>query len=155
MNKERSGMQKKILALLAAAGGLVIQALGGWDGALQALVAFMAADYVTGLLVAGVFRRSGKTAGGGLESHAGFLGLVRKGGILLLVFLGTLLDGLPGGGFVRPAVCCFFMANEGLSILENLGLMGVPYPRFLRDMLEALKEKGEAGESPAEKKEEG
>ncbi len=145
-------MQKRILALLAAAGGVVIQALGGWDGALQGLVAFMAADYVTGLVVAGVFRRSGKTEGGGLESRAGFLGLVRKGGILLLVFLGTLL---PGGGFVRPAVCCFFMANEGLSILENLGLMGVPYPRFLRDMLESLREKGGAGESPAEEKKEG
>ena len=148
-------MQKRILALLAAAGGVVIQALGGWDGALQGLVAFMAADYVTGLVVAGVFRRSGKTEGGGLESRAGFLGLVRKGGILLLVFLGTLLDSLPGGGFVRPAVCCFFMANEGLSILENLGLMGVPYPRFLRDMLESLREKGGAGESPAEEKKEG
>ena len=148
-------MQKRILALLAAAGGVVIQALGGWDGALQGLVAFMAADYVTGLVVAGVFRRSGKTEGGGLESHAGFLGLVRKGGILLLVFLGTLLDSLPGGGFVRPAVCCFFMANEGLSILENLGLMGVPYPRFLGDMLESLREKGGAGESPAEEKKEG
>ena len=148
-------MQKRILALLAAAGGVVIQALGGWDGALQGLVAFMAADYVTGLVVAGVFRRSGKTEGGGLESHAGFLGLVRKGGILLLVFLGTLLDSLPGGGFVRPAVCCFVMANEGLSILENLGLMGVPYPRFLGDMLESLREKGGAGESPAEEKKEG
>ena len=148
-------MQKRILALLAAAGGMVIQALGGWDGALQGLVAFMAADYVTGLVVAGVFRRSGKTEGGGLESRAGFLGLVRKGGILLLVFLGTLLDSLPGGGFVRPAVCCFFMANEGLSILENLGLMGVPYPRFLRDMLESLREKGGAGESPAEEMKEG
>lgn len=148
-------MQKRILALLAAAGGVVIQALGGWDGALQGLVAFMAADYVTGLVVAGVFRRSGKTEGGGLGSRAGFLGLVRKGGILLLVFLGTLLDSLPGGGFVRPAVCCFFMANEGLSILENLGLMGVPYPRFLRDMLESLREKGGAGESPAEEKKEG
>ena len=148
-------MQKRILALLAAAGGVVIQALGGWDGALQGLVAFMAADYVTGLVVAGVFRRSGKTEGGGLESRAGFLGLVRKGGFLLLVFLGPRLVSLPGGGFVRPAVCCFFMANEGLSILENLGLMGVPYPRFLRDMLESLREKGGAGESPAEEKKEG
>lgn len=138
-------MQKRILALLAAAGGVVIQALGGWDGALQGLVAFMAADYVTGLVVAGVFRRSGKTEGGGLESRAGFLGLVRKGGILLLVFLGTLLDSLPGGGFVRPAVCCFFMANEGLSILENLGLMGVRYPRFLREMLEVMGEDADKG----------
>ena len=62
-----------------------------------------------------------------------------------LVFLGTLLDSLPGGGFIRPAVCCFFISNEGLSVLENLGLMGVPYPAFLRDMLETLRGKGDKG----------
>lgn len=139
-------MRKSVMALLATVGGIVIRALGGWDGALQVLVAFMAVDYVTGLMVAGMFRKSGKTEGGGLESGAGFRGLLRKGAILLLVFLGTLLDGMPGGGFIRPAVCCFFIANEGLSVLENLGLMGVPYPRFLLDMLEQLRDRGNEGE---------
>lgn len=141
-------MKKGVMAGIAALGGLIIQALGGWDGALQVLVAFMAVDYATGLLVAGVFQRSGKTKGGGLESRAGFLGLLRKGAILLLVFLGSLLDSLPGGGFVRPAVCCFFIANEGLSVLENIGLMGVPYPAFLQDMLDALRKQGDGGQQP-------
>lgn len=156
-NKEGDALKmdmvhKAVLAGVCTAGGIVIKALGGWDGALQLLAACMAADYATGLVVAGVFKKSGKTAGGGLESHAGFAGLLRKGAILLVVFLGTLLDSLPGGGFVRPAVCCFFISNEGLSVLENLGLMGVPYPAFLRDMLEALRKKGGDGpESPAGK----
>lgn len=147
-------MKKGVMAGIAALGGLVIRALGGWDGALQVLVAFMAVDYATGLLVAGVFKRSGKTKGGGLESRAGFLGLLRKGAILLLVFLGSLLDTLPGGGFIRPAVCCFFIANEGLSVLENLGLMGVPYPAFLRNMLEALRKQGDEGQQGLAGKEE-
>ncbi len=147
-------LPKTVLAFTCTAGGILIKALGGWDGALQLLVACMAVDYVTGLMVAGVFKRSSKTEGGGLESRVGFRGLLRKGAILLLVFLGTLLDGLPGGGFVRPAMCCFFVANEGLSVLENLGLMGVPYPAFLRDMLETLRKKGEEGQNiPAEKEE--
>ncbi len=139
-------LPKAVLAFTCTVGGILIKALGGWDGALQLLVACMAVDYATGLIVAGVFKKSTKTPGGGLESHAGFTGLLRKGAVLLLVFLGTLLDSLPGGGFIRPAVCCFFISNEGLSVLENLGLMGVPYPAFLRDMLETLRKKGDEPE---------
>ena len=138
------------LAVLAAVGGAAAQALGGWDMALQVLVGFMAADYLTGLLVAGVFKRSLKTPGGAISSRAGFLGLLRKGAVLLVVFLGTLLDSLPGGGFIRPAVCCFFIANEGLSILENLGLMGVPCPAFLRNALEALRKQGDQAKKEGE-----
>lgn len=140
----QTGIQIKngVLAGLAALGGLLIDSLGGWDMTLQALVAFMAADYGTGLAV-GALKRSSKTPGGGLESRAGFLGLVRKGAILLLVFLGAMLDQVTGGGCIRPAVCCFFIANEGISVLENLGLLGVPYPQVLRGMLEALGKQGD------------
>jgi len=140
-------LYKAVLAGMCTVGGILIKALGGWDGALKLLVACMVVDYITGLVVAAVFKKSAKSKGGGLESHAGFAGLLRKGAVLLLVFLGTLLDSLPGGGFVRPAVCCFFISNEGLSILENLGLMGVPYPAFLRDMLETLRKKGDKGQN--------
>lgn len=86
-----------------------------------------------------------RARGGALESRAGFKGLCRKGGILLCVFVGALLDKLLGAAYVRTAVCVFFIANEGLSILENLGLMGVPLPSFLRNMLEALKKESDAG----------
>ena len=70
-----NGIKNIALGALAAAGAFITQALGGWDGTLKALLAFMAADYVTGLLVAAVFRRSPKTERGALSSRAGFLGL--------------------------------------------------------------------------------
>lgn len=139
-------IKNMVFAALAAVGALITQALGGWDVTLRVLVAFMAADYITGLLVAGVFRRSPKTEQGALSSRAGFIGLVKKCDILLLVLLAVMLDNATGSGFIRAGVCLFFTANEGLSVLENLGLMGVPYPRFLRDMLEALRRKSDEGE---------
>lgn len=136
-----------VLGGLSVAGSLLLRALGGWDGTLFALMAFMGMDYLTGLVLAGVFKRSPKTEGGAIESRAGFKGLVRKCCILLLVFLGVVLDRMLGTVIVRPAVCLFFTANEGISILENLGLMGVPYPKFLSDMLERLRQSGDSGEN--------
>ena len=138
-------IKNAICGALAVAGGAVTSLLGGWDITLQVLLCCMAADYITGLIVAGVFHNSGKSATGALESRAGFKGLVRKCAVLLLVFLAALLDTYTGHSFVRPAVCLFFIANEGLSILENIGLMGVPYPAFLKNMLEALKKQGDQG----------
>lgn len=139
-------MKNAMLAGAAALGSTLINLLGGWDITLQVLIGAMAVDYITGIIVAGVFHKSGKTENGTLESRAGFKGLVRKCSILLLVFLAVLLDRLTGYGFVRTAVCLFFAANEGLSILENVGLMGMPYPAFLKNMLEALKKQGDNGE---------
>lgn len=142
-------MKEAVLLVLAGVGSVLSNLFGGWDVALQVLIGFMGADYLTGLIVAGVFKRSAKSEGGALESRAGFRGLVRKGGILLLVYLAVLLDRATGAAFIRTAVCFFFIANEGLSILENLGLMGVPYPAFLKNMLEALREAGDKGEGTA------
>lgn len=138
-------IKNAICGALAVAGGAATSLLGGWDITLQVLLCCMAVDYITGLIVAGVFHNSGKSATGALESRAGFKGLVRKCAVLLLVFLAALLDTYTGHSFVRPAVCLFFIANEGLSILENIGLMGVPYPAFLKNMLEALKKQGDQG----------
>ena len=133
---------QSVLAALSAAGGYVSGLLGGWDAALKALTVFMAADYVTGLVVAGVFKASPKTESGALDSRVGFRGLLRKGAMLVLVLAAVRLGMLMGdGGWLRDAVVLFFCANEGLSILENIGLMGVEYPRFLTDMLEALKKR--------------
>ncbi len=138
-------LKNMFLGALAVAGGALSNLLGGWDITLQALLCCMAVDYITGLIVAGVFHNSGKTRTGALESRAGFKGLCRKCAVLLLVFLAALVDRYTGHSFVRPAVCMFFIANEGLSILENIGLMGVPYPAFLENMLEALKKQGNDG----------
>ena len=130
-----------ILAILAAAGAFLAGGLGGWDAPL-------AADYLTGVLVAAVGQRSDKSASGALDSRAGFQGLVKKGMILLLVWLGVLLDRAAGAGYVRTAVVLFFVGNEGLSLLENLGLMGVPFPAFLRRALQALQEQGDNAKPP-------
>lgn len=127
-----------ILASVATAATVLIEALGGWDGSLKLLLGMMAADYITGLLVAGVWKKSNKSESGALSSKAGFKGLCRKGAILLVVWVGTLLDEALGVSYVRTALCLFFVGNEGLSLLENLGLMGLNYPDFLRKALESL-----------------
>ncbi|MGM9564604.1 phage holin family protein [Evtepia sp.] len=145
-----NAVKNGVLAALAAMGSWIANALGGWDTAMILLVALMMADYITGVLVAAVWHRSNKSANGGLDSKAGFKGLLKKGVILLLVWIGVLLDQALGSAYVRTAVILFFVGNEGLSLLENLGLMGVPYPAFLQRMLEALKEDGDKGEKEKE-----
>lgn len=139
-----------VLTALAVVGSALANALGGWDAALKVLVALMAADYITGILVAAVWKRSNKSETGALDSKAGFKGLCKKGMILLLIWLGVLLDQAMGAAYIRTAVVLFFVGNEGLSLLENLGLMGVPYPAFLRNMLQALREQADYGESAAD-----
>ena len=122
--------------------------LGGWDGLLQLLVFVLAVDYITGLAVAGVFKKSPKTENGALETTTGFKGLMRKGCILIIVMLVTRLEMALGDTvFCRSTVITFFTANEVLSILENAGLMGVKYPKFIRDALEVLLKKKDSGEN--------
>lgn len=140
-------IKNAVLAALAALGTFVANALGGWDAALQVLIGLMAADYVTGLIVAGVFKRSGKSETGALESRVGFKGIVRKCTILMLVWVAAMLDRLTGAAYIRTAVCLFFIGNEGLSILENTALMGVPYPAFIKNALEAMRDKGDGAKT--------
>lgn len=138
--------------ICAAAGvlGSGIAALfGGWDAALETLVWFMGIDYVTGLLVAGLFKRSPKTPGGGLESRAGWKGLVRKGVTLLVVLVASRLDLLIGDkSFIRDAAIIAFVVNETVSIIENVGLMGVRVPKVLVKAIEVLKEKSGEEDKP-------
>ena len=135
-------MTKQLLcAGLGAIGAGIAGLFGGFDAALLTLALFMAADYLTGLLVAGVFRRSPKTETGALESRAGLKGLLRKGGMLLTVLVACRLDLLTGSHLLRDGVVIAFLLNETLSLTENLGLMGVPIPRVLREAMEALKKK--------------
>ena len=84
---------------------------------------FMGIDYVTGLIVAGVFHNSEKTTNGALESRVGWKGLCRKGVTLLIVLVGCRLDVVMGSNFIRDAVVIAFIVNETISIIENAGLM--------------------------------
>lgn len=134
---------KTLLAILGIIGGTITTYLGGWDAALQTLIIFMAVDYITGLMVAGIFHKSDKTAGGGLESRAGFKGLCRKGVVLLIVLVACRLDLMAGTDIIRDSCVIAFVINEALSIIENAGLMGVPIPEAITKGLELLKDKGQ------------
>ena len=134
-------MKNTVCAALGVLGGLISASFGGWDASLNTLVFFMGLDDLTGLVVAGVFRRSDKSENGALESRAGWKGLLRKGMTLAVVFVACRLDMLLGTSFVRDATVIAFVVNETLSIVENAGLMGVSLPPAVTDSLEALKRK--------------
>ncbi len=129
-------MWERTLKILGAAFGAVTGALGGWDPLLKVLVTLMAADYVSGVIVA-LMGRSAKTEYGGLSSKVGAAGLLRKGMMLMVVLVAALIDSLAGmdGRMCREAACWFYIANEGISILENVGRAGAPYPKRLSQLL--------------------
>lgn len=124
----------------------IVEAFGGWDEAMTTLVICMLIDYITGLIVAGVFKKSKKTEDGGLESRAGWKGLARKFSTLLLVLVAVRLDMVLGTDYICQCVIYGFMANECLSIVENIGLMGVPLPKVITDAITLLNRKGETDE---------
>ena len=132
-----------MLGAAAAVGGALSYVFGGWDASMNTLLILMGIDYVTGLVAAGVFHKSNKTKTGTLSSNAGFLGLCRKGAVLLLVLVGARLDVSLGTAFVKDGVCAAFILNETLSVTENVGAMGVPIPAPIRRAVELLRSKGE------------
>ncbi|HIU75855.1 MAG TPA: phage holin family protein [Candidatus Pelethocola excrementipullorum] len=119
-------------------GSVVAGLFGGWDSALQTLIIFMAIDYISGLILAGVFRKSCKTESGTLESKAGWKGLCKKCMTLLFVLIAARLDIAIGTKYIRDAVCIGFMANELISIVENAGLMGLPLPVVITKAIDIL-----------------
>ncbi len=136
-------MKSYLCAVLGVMGARIAAVFGGWSAALTTLIIFMAIDYISGLILAGVFHRSSKTESGALESKAGWKGLCRKGLTLLIVVVASRLDVMLGTTFVKDAVCIAYICNEALSILENAGLMGVPIPKAVKNAIEILKKKGE------------
>ncbi len=131
---------KNTLCITAGfAGAAISQLFGGWSAALTTLLIFMSLDYITGLIVAGVFRNSDKTASGGLESRAGWKGLCRKCVTLAVVIAAHRLDMLMGTACIEEGVIIAFCANECISLTENAGLMGIPIPKSIRESIEVLK----------------
>lgn len=146
---------KKVLAFLTtrmvvfgtASGilaGIASAILGSWNLALETLAIIMVLDYATGLIVAGVFHASPKSTGGALESKAAFKGLVRKVGIIVIVIAFHQLDRLTGKTFFRDGAAWAFFIEEFISVIENLGLMGLPMPKFILKSVEWLRNKSEA-----------
>lgn len=136
-------MKNVICAIFGIIGGIIANAFGGWSAALTTLLIFMGVDYLSGLILAGVFHASPKSEDGTLESYAGWKGLVRKGMTLLIVLIGARLDLMLGVNYIRDAMVIAFCVNELLSIIENMGLMGVPMPEILTNAIEMLKSKSE------------
>lgn len=119
-------------AAIAAAGGGLGYFLGGWDGFLYALLAFVIIDYVTGLMCAVLDKK--------LSSEVGFRGIFKKVLIFSLVAIGNIVDQsvIGDGSVIRTAVIFFYLSNEGVSILENAAHIGLPVPQKLKDILEQL-----------------
>ena len=111
---------------------------------MSTLGVLMALDYLTGMIVAGVFHASPKSAEGGLESRAGWKGLCRKGMTLIIIIVASRVDVLLGTTYFRDGTAIAFIINEALSIIENAGLMGVPIPAQLKKAIEVLKAKNDA-----------
>ena len=146
-------MHKKVLEALAAAAGAVASFFCGLPPIIWILLAVITLDYVSGI-ICGIMGKSPKTENGGLSSKEAFQGLLRKALILFVVLLAALLDRAVAVSAdiefaaVSGATCLWFIASEGMSILENAAAMGVPIPNILLNLLELFKSKGGDDEKP-------
>jgi len=140
-------IKNTVLLILSVTGSFLVDFTGGMDTVLKALLVFMAVDYLTGITVAFIFHKSKKTIGGRASSREGFKGIIKKLCMLLLVGLAHELDSIMKVDCIRSTTVMFFLVNEGLSVLENMGLMGIKYPAFFVKALEVLREKSETEES--------
>lgn len=136
-------MKSSICMSMGAIGSIIASIFGGWSAGLTTLLIFMAVDFTTGLIVAGVFHKSKKSETGSLESKASWKGLIRKGVTLLIVLVACRLDILLGVNYIRDGAVIAFCVNECLSIVENAGLMGVPMPPIIANAIELLQKSGE------------
>ena len=134
-------MKETACTAVGLIGSAVAWAFGGWDTAMAALLICMSVDYVSGSMVALVFHKSNKTETGAYNSAYGLKGLCKKGLMLLFVLVAVQIDQILTTEYVRDAVCIGFCAKEILSIVENLGLAGIPMPQVITKALEQLQNK--------------
>lgn len=153
-------MWKKVLEILSAIGGAIASFFVGMPPLVWILLAVMTIDYITGL-ICGAMGKSKKTESGYLASNAAFRGLLKKALIIFVVVLAYCLDVAvsKGAGIqfeaVMGATCLWFIASEGLSILENVAATGVPVPGILLKLLDLMRSKGEPEEPKQEEKKDG
>lgn len=139
-------MKDAICTGVGVVGAFIASLFGGWTTGLATLMTFMCIDYVSGLIVAGVFHNSKKTENGTLESRAGWKGLCRKGMTLLFVLIAYRLDLALDVTYIKDTVTIGFMANELISIVENAGLMGIPMPDAITKAVDVLTNSKKVGE---------
>ncbi len=129
-----------IQLVFSALGGWIGYFLGGCDGLLYALIAFVVIDYITGVMCAIINKQ--------LSSEVGFKGIFRKVLIFLLVGIANIIDVqvIGTGAVLRTAVIFFYISNEGVSLLENAGHLGLPIPEKIKTVLEQLHDRAEKEE---------
>lgn len=113
---------------------IIGRVFGEWDGLLSALILFMVVEYLTQILIAVLNKK--------ISSEIGFRGMAKKVSIIFLVMVGNVIDVLiiQNGSIIRTAVIFFYLSNEGILILENVAILGLPIPQKLKDMLEQFKD---------------
>ena len=134
-------MKDTVCTILGILGSAICWAFGGWDTAMMTLLVCISVDYISGSIVALVFHKSTKTESGAYNSAYGLKGLCKKCLMLLFVLVAVQVDRVLGADYVRDAVCIGFSVNEILSIIENLGLAGIPMPEAIIKALEQLQKK--------------
>lgn len=139
-------MKQVICTVIGAVGSGIAALFGGWDTGLVSLLIFMGLDYISGLVVAGVFHKSNKTNTGSLESKTCWKGLCRKCMTLVFVLVSYRLDLIIGTNYIRDAVIIAFIANELISLVENAGLMGIKLPPAITKAIDILQKKSESEE---------
>lgn len=131
-------MKELFCSILAGIGTGLVYLWGGFDVAMQCLIVAIVLDYISGIIKAFVLKQ--------LSSSIGFKGILKKFGVLVVVALAVLIDRVTGeSGAIRTLVIYYFVANEGLSIIENMGLAGLPIPKSIKEALNALKKQGDDG----------
>lgn len=141
-------MQTKsfVTVLIGLIGAAVAALFGGWSTGLTTLLLFMVIDYISGILVAAVFKTSPKSESGALDSKVGWKGLAKKCMTLFFILIAYRLDLLIGTNYIRDAVVIGFCVNELLSIVENAGLMGLPLPPVIIKAIDVLIKKEDENE---------
>lgn len=134
-------LKSTIIIICGSIGSLLSFLLGGFDSAMIALLIFMLIDFFSGLILAIVFKNSNKTENGKLSSRAGIIGLSKKVFILFLVALSTQLDIVLETSFIRDGTIIGFISMEGISIIENASLAGLPIPKIIKNALEIINKK--------------
>lgn len=130
-----------IITVISAVGSFIANLFGGWTSDLVTLIIMMGIDFSMGLLIAAVWKKSGKSENGTLSSWSAWKGLCRKGVSLLFVLIAFRLDIALGVNYIRTAVIIGFIVNELISIVENAGVMGIPIPGVIARAIDMLKNK--------------
>lgn len=139
-------MKETVCTSIGLVGSMIASLIGGWDAPMKALIICMIVDYISGIVVAGVFHASKKSENGALKSSSGLKGLCRKCMVLFIIVIMAQVGKVANIDYLRNAAIIGFIANEIISIVENAGLMGVPLPKVVYKAIDILNDKEKENE---------